>query len=186
MKHTSHRLSYLLAFLPAVIIAGILGSVLQTQFNILAIGAIGPAIDLQTRFDTTWYDLLHFGPLFTAMVVVAFIVALPAAHLIVRIQRRQFIAWCAVAGAVSLWATFLIANHFAPMPTLIAATRTTVGTLFMTSSGLVGGFVYAVLSRHFRKRLIRKLRAQHHQRIQGNVTSAKATTTDSERTSCKH
>ena len=183
MKHTSHRLSYLLAFLPAVIIAGVLGSVLQTQFNILAISAIGPAIDMQTRLDTTWYDLLHFGPLFTVMVAVAFIIALPVAHFIVRIQRRQFIAWCAVAGAVSLWATFLVANHFAPMPTLIAATRTTVGTLFMTFSGLVGGFVYAVLSRHFRKRLIRKLRAQHHQRIQNNLAPAKPTKVDSERTS---
>lgn len=180
MKHTSHRLSYFLAFLPAVIIAGILGSVLQTQFNILAISSIGPTIDLQTRLDATWHDLLNFGPLFTIIVAVAFLIALPVAHFIVRIQRRQFIAWCAVAGAVSLWATFLIANHFAPMPTLIAATRTTVGTLFMTFSGLVGGFVYAVLSRHFRKRLIRNLRAQNYQRIHAGARVSKPLESDSE------
>jgi NhaP-type Na+/H+ or K+/H+ antiporter len=86
---------------------------------------------------------------------------MPVAHTIVRIQRRQFIAWCAVSGAVGLWVAFLIADHYAPMPTLIAATRTNVGTFFMILSGFVGGAVYAWLSRYFRQQLVKKIRAKH-------------------------
>ncbi|RUO19947.1 hypothetical protein CWE08_08495 [Aliidiomarina iranensis] len=160
MKHKSHWLSYILAFLPAVFVAGVLGSVIQTQFNILSISSIGPSLAYQERLAATWHDLLNFAPFFMIVVAVAFIVALPVAHIVVRIQRRQFTAWCAAACAISLWVAFLAADHFAPMPTLIAATRTNMGTFFMILSGLAGGFVYAVLSRIFRRRLIKKIRAQ--------------------------
>lgn len=163
MKHTSHRLSSLFAFIPAVLVAAIIGSVVQTQFNLWAISSIGPNIDWPLRAAATWHDLQHFAPLFAIIVAVSLLLALPIAHLIVRIQRRQFIAWCAVAGAVGLWVAFLVINHLAPMPTLIAATRTTTGTLAMTGSGLIGGLVYASCSRILRKRLVRKLRARKQQ-----------------------
>lgn len=162
MKHKSHWLSYISAFLPAVFIAGVLGSVIQTQFNILSISSIGPSITHSQRLDATWHDLLHFAPLLMIVVAAAFIIALPVAHIIVRLQRRQFIAWCAVAGAIGLWVAFLVADHFAPMPTLIAATRTNVGTFFMILSGFIGGAVYAWLSRYFRQQLVKRIRAKHH------------------------
>lgn len=178
MKHKSHWLSYILAFLPAVFVAGLLGSVIQTQFNILSISSIGPSITHSQRLAATWYDLLHFAPLLMIVVAVAFIVALPAAHIIVRVQRRQFIAWCAVAGAIGLWVAFLVADHFAPMPTLIAATRTNIGTFFMILSGFVGGVVYAWLSRYFRQQLMKKIRAKHHAAKSSMSTPKLAPTTD--------
>lgn len=160
MKHKSHWLSYILAFLPAVFIAGVLGSVIQTQFNILSISSIGPSVTYSQRLSVTWHDLQSFAPLFMIIVAAAFLASMPVAHTIVRIQRRQFITWCAVSGAVGLWVAFLIADHYAPMPTLIAATRTNVGTFFMILSGFVGGAVYAWLSRYFRQQLVKKIRAK--------------------------
>lgn len=156
MRARRRTLSYLLAFFPAVFLAGILGSVIQTQFNLLAIEQIGPAIDFATRLETTLYDLRHFGPVYTAIIFVVFLLALPVAHLVVRVQKRQFYAWCAVATAIGLWLAFRIIDHFAPMPTLIAATRTTAGTLLLVFSSFIGGLFYAWLSRISRRYLPRR------------------------------
>jgi len=153
MRTRRRTLSYLLAFIPAVLLAGVLGSVIQTQFNLLAIGSIGPAIDFTTRLETTIYDLRHFGPVYTAIIFLVYLIALPVAHLVVRVQKRQIYAWCAVATAIGLWVAFRFIDHFAPMPTLIAATRTTPGTLLMIFSSFLGGLFYAWLSRILRRYL---------------------------------
>ena len=65
MRTRRRTLSYLLALFSCMLFgAGILGSIIQTQFNLLAIGQIGPAIDFATRLETTLYDLQHFGPVY--------------------------------------------------------------------------------------------------------------------------
>ncbi|RUO27461.1 hypothetical protein [Aliidiomarina sanyensis] len=145
-------LAYALAFITGVIVAGVLGSVVQTQFNLLAMQTIGPPIDWSTRVEVTGYDLVNFSPLLMGIMAATFLIALPISHLFSRFQKRQFIAWCAVGAGVGFWAALQLIDNLAPMPTLIAATRTTTGTLFMVLSACAAGAVYAWLSRALRRR----------------------------------
>ncbi|WP_113908129.1 hypothetical protein [Aliidiomarina celeris] len=139
------------AFLLASLASVVLGSVLQSQLNLVAISAIGPAITWQQRIDTTLHDLIHFSPLFALVVLLTFALALPCAHFVARYQKRQFASWCMVAGAVGLWVAYQVLNNLAPMPTLIAATRGGIGTLIMLLPGILGGYVYARLTRSIHK-----------------------------------
>ncbi|WP_194757182.1 hypothetical protein [Aliidiomarina indica] len=144
-------LGYLCGFILAVVFAGALGSVIQTQFNLLTISAIGPDIDFHTRLAVTCYDLVHFAPFLTLIMAITFLFSLPVAHGFARIQKRQFIGWCAAGTGIGFWLALQLIDHVAPMPTLIAATRTTAGTFFMVLSAVSGGAIYALLSRYFRR-----------------------------------
>ncbi|MCC5854339.1 MAG: hypothetical protein JJU10_01485 [Idiomarina sp.] len=139
------------AFVLAVLGASLLGTLVQTQLNLHAIATIGPPISLSERFATTWHDLFNFAPLLIALMVLTFVVAIPIAHGISHFQKRQFTAWCMVAGGVGLWTMFQLINNVAPMPTLIAATRGWFGTLLMISCGIAGGYLYARLTRSIHK-----------------------------------
>ncbi|TRW47974.1 hypothetical protein FM042_11625 [Aliidiomarina halalkaliphila] len=150
-SRSKRALGYLSGFILAVIFAGGLGSVIQTQFNLLAMSSIGPSIDFTTRLQVTGYDLVHFAPFLIGIMAVTFLFSLPVAHAFARIQKRQFIGWCAAGTGIGFWLALQLIDHLAPMPTLIAATRTSAGTFFMVMSAVSGGAVYAWLSRYFRR-----------------------------------
>lgn len=68
----------------AVLTAVVTGSVIQTQFNLARIQALGPEITFWTRLGATWHDLLHFTPAYALLVSIAFAIAWPAAGLLKR------------------------------------------------------------------------------------------------------
>ncbi|SHL29911.1 hypothetical protein [Phytopseudomonas punonensis] len=127
----------------AVLVATLLGSIVQTQFNLAALQQLGASISPGVRAQATLHDLLGFSPTFAALVIAAFIVALP------------FTAWAApvcgllrwlafsLAGALAVWLALTTANALAPMPTLIGANRTLAGTLALMLCGSLGGLVFA-------------------------------------------
>ena len=131
------------AFLLAVIVAAVLGSVVQSLFNLAALQGIGAQVPLMLWVETILHDLAGFGPLFAAMVSVSLICALPVAALVARMTPSLRAPVFAAAGAAGLWAAFVLANHLAPMPTLIAATRTLPGLITMLACAALGGFIYA-------------------------------------------
>lgn len=140
----------LIYFLLAVIAAALLGSVIQSQFNLGAISALGAEVPVALWLTTTLQDLAGFAPLYAGIVAVALLPALIAAALVshwcvpASAQGLQAVVY-AVAGAVGLFVAFQLADAFAPMPTLIAATRTAGGTLAMMASGALGGWLFARL-----------------------------------------
>lgn len=145
-------LAYVLAFMSSIIIAGMLGSIVQTHFNLMAMQTIGPPISMTTRLEVTGYDLRYFSPNLMLMMAFTFLLAFPISHLLARFQPRQFVAWCAVGAGVGFWFALQLADTVLPMPTLIAATRTTAGTLWMVLSACAAGAVYAGLLRSLRRR----------------------------------
>ncbi|HBX54144.1 MAG TPA: hypothetical protein DEH10_01835, partial [Pseudomonas sp.] len=52
----------LLLFVLAVLVATVVGSIIQTQFNLAALQAIGAPMPLDVRLRTTGQDLLGFSP----------------------------------------------------------------------------------------------------------------------------
>ncbi|WP_070885898.1 hypothetical protein M1D96_21325 [Pseudomonas sp. D1-3] len=130
----------------AVLVASVLGSVVQTQFNLAALQQLGANISPGIRLQATAHDLLGFSPTFAALVIAAFIVALP---LTARLAPAQGgLRWLAflLAGALAVWLALATANAFAPMPTLIGANRTLAGTLALMLCGSLGSLVFARFS----------------------------------------
>ena len=134
-------------FLIALVAGAAVGSVVQTQFNLLALQQLGVEIALATRLSATAQDLLHFAPLYAAVFGVSFLASTlitGAALKLLGWPARSF--FHALGAAIGLWLTFTLVNTFAPMPTLIAATRTSTGLAAMALAAAFAGWLYARLT----------------------------------------
>lgn len=139
------------ALIVALVISTLLGSIIQTQINLAALNNIGPQINISQRLNSTLHDLIYFAPLLAVVMAATLVIAIPIAHFVSTSQKRQFTAWCIVAGGVGLYVAFHLINTLTPPPTLIAATRGSLGTLLMILSGCLAGYLYARLTRSLRK-----------------------------------
>ncbi|WP_296222067.1 hypothetical protein [Pseudomonas sp. UBA2684] len=137
----------LLLFVLAVLVATVVGSIIQTQFNLAALQAIGAPMPLDVRLRTTGQDLLGFSPTLGLLVTLGFALAIPAAVWLSRPLPAARLAIFVVAGALAVLLAMMLANALAPMPTLIGANRSVAGTLGLMASGSLGALCFAVLSR---------------------------------------
>lgn len=133
--------SRLVRFVLAVLVAAAWGSVVQTQFNLAGLAALGADIPLALRLQTTGFDLLGFGPFFAAIAAVTFLVAFPVAHRLGRHESRT--GWFALAGFAGLVVAIKLIDMMVPPPVLIAATRTVAGLIAVALAGAMGGTVFA-------------------------------------------
>lgn len=138
-------LKFLLAWIAASALAGIVGSILQTQFNLAAIAAIGAPVPLPVRLQTTLQDLAGFAPLFTAIVAAGFLVAfLVAGWLARRLPGNRTLLYT-LAGAAAIAVALLLMNALLPI-TAIGATRSLTGLLALCAAGALGGRLFAALA----------------------------------------
>jgi hypothetical protein len=127
-------------WLLAVVTAAALGSVVQTQFNLLALSELGLAIPLPVRMTTTWRDLIGFAPAYAVIVAGGFVVAFPIATWLLRRWPRQ--RWLLpVAGATAIVTALLLMNWLLKL-TAIAAARDPWAVLFLALAGAAGGWLY--------------------------------------------
>ncbi|MEP5979762.1 MAG: PQQ-dependent sugar dehydrogenase, partial [Marinobacter alexandrii] len=137
----------LAAFAIAFVAGVVLGTVVQTQFNLLALQQLGVEISAGVRLSTTVDDLRQFGPFYAAVFGVSFMLSTLVTGLLLKVlglgHRALFHAF---GAAVALWVTFTLVDALTPPPTLIAATRTLagVGALLMTAA--CAGGLYARLT----------------------------------------
>ena len=135
-----------LAFIVALTVGSVLGSLVQTQFNLQALEGLGVEIGMGARLQTTAQDLLNFAPLYAILFGLSFLFSQVAAFLVARMAGYSGRLWlCPLAAAVGLWATLRIVNVLAPMPTLIAATRNIEGLFAMLVTAALSGLLFAVL-----------------------------------------
>ncbi len=144
MKHLLFKC--LPAWVLAVLITAVLTSVVQSLANLQALQAMGVALEPVHWVETVALDLVGFGAFMAVVTAPTFLVAFMVAAVLLRwIPSRGFVF--AVAGALGMLGVVMLLDHLTPPPTLIAATRTWVGTgLFMACAG-VGGLLYGLLSR---------------------------------------
>lgn len=136
-----------ISFLVALLVGVILGTVVQTQLNLLALQAIGVAVELDARVYATMHDLASFAPLYLILFGVSFLVSQSVAAAVSKFVGRGLRApLFALAGAGGLWTALVIVNALAPMPTLIAATRTAGGLLAMLATAAFAGALFARLT----------------------------------------
>lgn len=129
-------------WLAAVLATTVLGSIVQTQFNLAALLAMGQPIAFDQRLKTTLLDLVRFAPLFAGIVAAGFLFALPLASWLRR--RRAGRSWLApLAGAVALLVALLLMRWLVGL-TPIAAARTPLGMAALVLCGAFGGWVWGI------------------------------------------
>ena len=138
-------LRLLFAWLIAAGVAAALGSIIQTQFNLAAIAALGPSIPAGARLQTTLLDLAGFAPLLGLVGAAGFVPAFVVAALLSRRRPEWRAALYASAGAAALVVAVLLMNALLPM-TLIGATRSAWGIAALGLAGLAGGAAFAALA----------------------------------------
>jgi len=145
MRELAGRLgSWLWRWLLAVLATAALGSIVQTQFNMAAIRALGAPVSLLEQFQATAQDLMGFAPLWAALVAISLLVAFLIAGLLQRL-RPSVAAWLyPLAGLAALAALIGLLHLVLPM-TPIAATRSIAGSLLMALPGLLGGWLFVRL-----------------------------------------
>lgn len=144
-------------YLICVLLATVLGTVVQTQLNMWELQQLGVPLPWSERLAVTLRDLGGFLPFFVVMVAVTFIVALPAAHGLGKIFKPWRWLLFFLAGAVGIWVAFLVANYVLPMPTFIAATRETPGLFIVMAAVGMGSWLFGRLTRPPARRGLRVL-----------------------------
>jgi hypothetical protein len=126
----------------AVVVTVLIGSLVQTQFNLAAISGLGVEIGLADRISTTWHDLQSFTPLYAVVVALAFAVAWPLAGWLKHWLPGHRTLLFTLAGFSAVWVTIAVMNRTLPI-TAIGATRELVGTLALAAAGAFAGWVYS-------------------------------------------
>jgi glucose/arabinose dehydrogenase len=135
-----------LAFIIALVVGAVLGSLIQTQFNLQALEALGVDVGMGIRLETSAQDLVNFAPVYAMLFGVSFLVSLGVASWVARLAGGLNRLWVyPLAAAVGLWVTLVLVNTLAPMPTLIAATRGTGGLAAMLAAAAIAGWLFARL-----------------------------------------
>jgi hypothetical protein len=142
----------LVAWLAATAVTALVGSIIQTQFNLAAIAQLGASAPPGVRLQTTLQDITGFAPRFAAIVAAGFGIAFPVAALLRRLWPGGRTLLCMLAGVAAIAASILLMNAVVPI-TPIGATRSAAGLMAVSLAGAPGGWVYSRLASGGRRRL---------------------------------
>lgn len=132
----------LLAFAGAALFAIAWGSLVQTQFNLNALAALGVEMPLALRLRTSLQDLLGFGPVYAGIVLAAWLPAFAVAAWLAHRRPGWRAALFALAAGVALPLAIRAIDAVAPMPVLIDATRGLGGLSAMVAGSVLGGALF--------------------------------------------
>lgn len=138
-------LRLLLAWLLAAALAGLLGSIVQTQFSLAALAALDVPVPLGLRLLTTLQDLAGFAPMLALLVAGGFLPAFLVAALLQRWWPRQRALLYGLAGAAALATILLLMDATLPI-TAIGAARSPAGIAALVLAGAAGGLAFARLA----------------------------------------
>lgn len=134
------------AFLPAVIVAYLLASILFTQTILATVQSFGLEVSFAQRLGATWHDILGMASSYLLLLLVAFLIALPVAAGLTRILPSRRALLFTLAGFLAVVALHVIMKAVLGISG-IAATRTLAGLVGQGLAGALGGYVYHRLSR---------------------------------------
>lgn len=127
-----YPLWYLLA---AVILTTLLTSLAQSGFNLAAIASLTAGLAFSDILFTLWFDLRHFTVTYAPIALVNLL----SVALLIKLLPVLARPWLAsFIAALVLYLMLQLINSLAPMPTLIAANRTVLGTIVMLLCSAVG------------------------------------------------
>ena len=137
----------LVSFVIALLVGVITGTLVQTQFNLLALQELGVPIGIEPRLSATFHDLGSFAPIYGILFGVSFLISQLTAAGLCRLMGPGWRSpLFALAGGAGLWSALAIVNALLPMPTLVAATRSPGGLFSMLLTAMFAGWLFARLS----------------------------------------
>lgn len=142
------------SYLLAVLVATILGVLVQSQIELAALAE--PPATVGARLDATWRVLPGLLPVFVAMLALAFAVALPIAEGLSRIFRPWRWLLFGLAGAGGIWAAFKVAGSLVPAATVTAPTQAWQWTALLVAVA-VGSWLFGQLIKPRSRRGLRVL-----------------------------
>ena len=134
------------AFIPAVLLAYLLASVISTQITLSQVEAMGLDVTLGTRLTTTFGDIAGMASSYLPLITVAFALGLPVAGGLGRLLPAQRAVLYMLAGLVAIVALHTIMKAALGISG-IAATRSLPGLLSQGLAGAAGGYCFHLLSR---------------------------------------
>jgi hypothetical protein len=142
------RLTSIIPFLIAIVVATVWGSIVQTQYNLAALSSVGTDIPGAVRLSATLSDIFSgFSPTYASHIVLpSLLVAFIVAALIPARDRSARLAWFAAAGTFAIALGIPIVNWLAPVALLVGATRELSCLVVMALGGLLAGLVFASLA----------------------------------------
>lgn len=142
-------------YLLAVLVATILGGLVQAQLNLLALAE--PPTDLAGRLAASWQLLPGLLPVVAAMVAVALLITLPIAEALSRIFRPWRWLLFALAGAGGIWAAFKVAALYPALPASITLPAGNWQWIAMLLAVAIGSWLFGLLTRPKARRGLRVL-----------------------------
>lgn len=132
-------------FIFSVIICFALASIAHSQFVLLALTDVGVNIAMSDRIDMTISDLkglaLTYGSVILIAMGLGFLIINAISKWVVNLPRVRY----PIAGALGICCALLAMQPLLNV-TLIAGAREPIGFLFQCLAGLVGGWVFMVLT----------------------------------------
>lgn len=137
----------LAAFVSAVLIAALLGSIAHSLFiqqAWLASAGAGAEIPVGDRISWITHDLVGLEPLYGGLVAVALLIAFLASGLVARFTGLRTIVF-AVAGAIAMFTMFTIMRMELGTVGVFGA-RGTMGLAAQMAAGLLAGLTFAIMT----------------------------------------
>jgi hypothetical protein len=135
----------LLALVMGWLLAAAWGSVVQTQFNLQALVALGVPVPPGLRALTTLQDLAGFAPVYAGILAAGWLPALGLAAWLAQRWPAARTALFTTAAGIGMVVAVRAVDALAPMPVFIDATRGWPGLLSMAVGAALGGWLSARL-----------------------------------------
>lgn len=142
-------------YLLAVLVAVVLGCLVQAQLHLAGAPAPQVPVSLTDRLTQAWPALLGFGQAFALLVAAAFIVLLPVAEGLSRIFRPWRWLLFALAGAGGVWVGFKLSASY--VAGFITPPAQDWGLAALLVAAAVGSWLFGRLTRPKARRGLRVL-----------------------------
>lgn len=143
---------WIFAWLIALIVTGVLGSVFSSLRVISLLNDIEAQIGFGRGLSMVFYDLIYFGKLYLIFIALGFLVAFGVGStLLLVLKLRYQLTYRAivfsVAGAVSMGVMLWAMKNVFFGTQLVAGARDGAGFTLQILAGVIGGLVFALLTR---------------------------------------
>jgi hypothetical protein len=138
---------YPIAFVVAVLLAEVLGAILQVQGTIMQqFAPLGLEVPLDKQLSWMWHDIKGLLPAYGPLLAIGFLIAFIAAAFVARLAPRLRGLVFTVAGAVAVLAIFLLAKPVFFGVTPIYGARDMIPMALQVLAGAAAGLVFAVIT----------------------------------------
>lgn len=139
------------AWLASILTVVCLGVFFQTQNIISRLGKLGVDVGFGERLSMTAYDISHLGTLYGIFIAIALAIAFLASGLVYHFTKLERPIIYSVAGGITILVMlFLMKRAFFDIH-IIAGARDGLGIALQILAGIIGGWVFAHLTRNLIK-----------------------------------